>query len=313
VGGGQHENVEPWPVRLDDETSADLGAQLRFERAGCLRVPRLLDVPEASAVAAELARVQRTEACERAALRHELRVHFGAKAASRCLSLEDCRAKLHPLERLGKVKFLQYFNLHRLSGALLRAALSPRLGLWASRLLGVPRVRLYQDALFMKKPGHGPTRWHSDLGLTPLDTNDFVTAWVALTPVPASGGSGLRFACGSHRDYALQYHRELEGVYNQESLSGRYDIEEGCELSPGDATFHHGWTLHAAAALAHDAPGPRVAWALSYMADGAKLLPREAVEVAGACEDAVSFEPWVDEVRPGEALAHPLLPLVPAR
>ena len=32
----------------------------------------------------------------------------------------------------------------------------------------------------MKRQGDGPTHWHSDLGMAPLDTNDFVTMWLPL-------------------------------------------------------------------------------------------------------------------------------------
>jgi hypothetical protein len=72
---------------------------------------------------------------------------------------------------------------------------------------GVPAVRVYQDALFIKRSGDGPTRWHSDLNMAPFDTNDFLTCWIPLQSVPpqAEGGSSLSFATGSHRDFALPY------------------------------------------------------------------------------------------------------------
>merc|ERR1712008_192532 len=187
-------------------------------------LPRLLSMPEATMVAKELAAVQRSEACEKAALQHELRQHIGSRALE-LRSVRECRQRVRSFETTGKVKFFQYFNLHRRSAYLRRAALYPRLGFWAAKLLGAPRVRLYQDALFMKHPWHGATRWHSDLGLAPFDTNAFITIWLALTPVPAKGGSALRFARGSHRDYTLQYHHELADSYTQNDLSGRYCID----------------------------------------------------------------------------------------
>lgn len=49
-----------------------------------------------------------------------------------------------------------------------------RFGHVAAQLLGVPRVRLYQDSIFTKRSGDGPTLWHSDLNMAPFDTNDFV-------------------------------------------------------------------------------------------------------------------------------------------
>lgn len=65
--------------------------------------------------------------------------------------------------------------------------------------VSLARVRLYQDSTFCKRPGDGPTRWHSDLNMAPLDCNDFVTAWIPVEAVPArkDGGSPLVFASRS--------------------------------------------------------------------------------------------------------------------
>lgn len=105
----------------------------------------------------------------------------------------------------------------------------------AAQLLGVKRLRLYQDCLFRKEPGYSETNWHSDLRMAPFDTNHALTAWIptrrigAEPPAPAAssqgsgraggGGkgrgrgsgldaaaeedSGLMYAVGSHRDFAL--------------------------------------------------------------------------------------------------------------
>lgn len=209
------------------------------------------------------------------------------------------------MERRGEVPFVQYFNLHRRDPGLRAAALSPRLGFWASRLLGVDRVRLYQDALFLKRPGDGPTHWHSDLALTPFDTNSFVTMWIALTAVPAAGGTGLCFAQGSHRDMAHSFFCDKD-----DDLSDRYEVMEAGGLEPGDATFHHGWLLHSAAENSSQArPSARAAWAVSFVADGARLRPRETLETE---EDCDSFADWIDEVPDNAPVDHPLLPLVPA-
>lgn len=55
-----------------------------------------------------------------------------------------------------------------------------RFGHVAAQLLGVPRVRLYQDSIFTKRSGDGPTLWHSDLNMAPFDTNDFVRSHTRL-------------------------------------------------------------------------------------------------------------------------------------
>jgi hypothetical protein len=62
-----------------------------------------------------------------------------------------------------ELPFLQAFNCWRHFPAVDALVRSPRLAATAAQLLGVERVRLYQDSLFLKRPGDGPTRWHSDL------------------------------------------------------------------------------------------------------------------------------------------------------
>lgn len=64
-----------------------------------------------------------------------------------------------------------------------------------------------QDALFVKRFGHGPTRWHSDLNMAPFESNDFITFWIPLTAVLHNdeGGTSLSYASGSHTDFALLY------------------------------------------------------------------------------------------------------------
>lgn len=313
LAGGDATSVAPLPlkVRDADRAASEASEILSFERNGFLRCPGLLSASEAQTVALAIEEARRVPGVELAATRHQVRVHCGKEAAA---DEEGCRRLYQSLELDGEVSFLQYFNLHRLSDEARTAALSPRFGFWAARLLGVPAVRLYQDALFVKRPGHGPTQWHSDLGLAPFDTNHFITAWVALTPVPdaAAGGSGLSFARGSHRDFAFPYFNDIRDP--SMDLEGRYEVEDASAFELGDATFHHGWTLHSAAPAPDADTGtaacreqPRVAWALSFVADGARTLPR----VTEQDEDFESFGPWLREVGCGVPARHPLLPLVP--
>ena len=157
-------------------------------------------------------------------------------------------------------------------------------------------MRLYQDSMFLKRPNDGATRWHSDLHMAPFDTNAMVTAWIPLDPVPAQdeGGTGLTFASGSHRDFALAFwSRPHEAGAD---FSARYESAMASHgaLGVGDATWHHGWTLHSApandpwfgvdegldeddldeatlAAVAARSRQPRLALTVSFIADGARV------------------------------------------
>lgn len=242
---------------------------------------------------------------------------LSAAEARRALGAAQIHFKAREAEALVKVAadhgsdgvdapFHQLFNCWRVCAALRALGGSPALARTAAQLLGARRVRLYQDTLLVKRRHHGDTGWHSDLRMCPIDTNDLVTAWVALTAVPA-GGSALHFASTSHRDMANLFWAESPLAPVQGS---RYKTAHYAPLAPGDVTWHHGWTLHAAPA---PAPGEGDRWALAftYFADGARVLGRAARKRRLHGEDAPSYRDWLGDLSGGRPARHALLPLVP--
>lgn len=165
--------------------------------------------------------------------------------------------------------------------------------------------------MFLKEPGFDATNWHSDLRMTSLDTNAYVTAWVPLRPI--AGGdrdSGLQFASGSHRDFALPFWHDLSRVGD---LGARgYRVAGTDAMALGDVSWHHGWTLHTAGP---QPPGsaPRLALAVSFFADGARLLDTRADASLRRenlhDEDAEGRGAWLAEVEGGAPARHPLLPI----
>jgi ectoine hydroxylase-related dioxygenase (phytanoyl-CoA dioxygenase family) len=93
--------------------------------------------------------------------------------------------------------FVRTYNLWR-ENAILRAFVcQPSLWRTAARLLGVSKVQLYQDSVFLKEPGNSASPWHQDQAACPLATDCFVTAWIPLSDLTDAHGT-LRFASGSH-------------------------------------------------------------------------------------------------------------------
>eukprot|EP00879_Flechtneria_rotunda_P030626 GHRR01033285.1.p1 GENE.GHRR01033285.1~~GHRR01033285.1.p1 ORF type:complete len:277 (+),score=84.27 GHRR01033285.1:143-973(+) len=207
--------------------------------------------------------------------------------------------------------FLQFFNLHRMEPAIQQLVWSKQLAAAAAQLLSVQRLRLYQDCVFLKEPGYAETNWHSDLRMTPLDTNTFVTAWIPLRPI--KGGehdSGLVFAACSHRDFALPFWHDLR----ERDLSDRgYELADTGIMAVGDVSWHHGWLLHCAAP---QPPGTsrRLALAVSFYADGARLLACKSDPSVHKHmlhdEDAESYADWLSQLKDAAPARHPLLPLV---
>ncbi|KAJ8598323.1 hypothetical protein CTAYLR_007554 [Chrysophaeum taylorii] len=220
---------------------------------------------------------------------------------------DEARAKRHAeaMNVDGTTPFLQIFNPHRHDATALRLAFSPVLAATAADLLGADELRLYQSCVFWKRAGDASTNWHSDLVTSPLDSNHFVTAWLPLVDVPVSrdGGTGLLYAEGSHRDLALcvWYGDDVDA-------SERYDLADHGRLEIGDASWHHGWTLHSAAPNPRD-QRDRLAFAVSYVANGARLVDAIGLDRVND-EDAPSYDAWIHDCDPGEQIDHPLLPLV---
>ena len=237
---------------------------------------------------------------------HKVRVHIGADTTD-ATTVEECQRLLRDANvPADAIPFLQLFNLWYGSEGARSVALAPELGRVAARLLGCPAVRVYQDSLFVKRRGDGPTRWHSDLNMAPFDTNDFVTCWIPLQAVPTqeNGGSGLTYASGSHRDFALPYWSDP----CETDLSERYEVvtDHGA-FAIGDAAWHHGWTLHSAPGNALG--DTRYAYSVSFVADGARLLESEGHIRYPDNEDDASYAAWIDDIGWGGRAEHTLLPL----
>ena len=297
-------------MKLSDASLLAFERQGHWTSRGILPASRVRGLQPVVAAAAHAQRL--------AAHKQKVRVLLGEEAVASAerkaaragddALLEILRETLEGLPG-GSIPFLQSFNLWRTSRELAALAACPELAGTASALLGgAPGVRLYQDSLFVKRPDDGPTHWHSDLAMAPLDTNRFVTVWLPLQPVPAEedGGSGLVFASGSHRDVALHFWHGCDPAEAADASHRGYAEASAGALQVGDATWHHGWTLHCASPNALRAP--REALAFSFFADGATRLERP--QRAPHAEDSESYAAWLGDVKPGKPARHAMLPLV---
>ena len=205
----------------------------------------------------------------------------------------------------GAPPFFQLFNTWKRNDFAKPFILHRQLGWIAAQLLDVPSVRLYQDALFVKEPKCGPTEWHSDLRMSPFCSNDLVTFWIPLTAVASQeeGGTGLSYASRSHTDFSLPFWFNVDEL----DLSDRYVIDDHGAHALGDVSAHHGWTLHAAPP--NLSRSTRLALSLSYVADGAPMLPTNVqgkFELGGESgllrlpdeEDSPSYASWVGGAGP---------------
>jgi ectoine hydroxylase-related dioxygenase (phytanoyl-CoA dioxygenase family) len=200
--------------------------------------------------------------------------------------------------------FLQTINLWKRDEAVRRFVFARRFARVAAELMGVGGVRLYHDQALFKEAGGGHTPWHQDQWYWPLDTRHTITMWMALGDLTPDMGI-MHFARGSHAEGQIG---ELPIGDASEAQLSRVVAERGFEvvgagaMRAGDASFHSGWTLHAAPPNA--SATTREAMTVIYFADGTRVL---APDNPGRAFD-LRF--WLPGLAPGDPAASPDNPLV---
>lgn len=223
-------------------------------------------------------------------------------------AVDRYNTETRPLEQrdtYGKA-FLQIMNLWVRDEGCRRFVMAHRFARIAAELLQADAVRLYHDQALYKEPGGGHTPWHQDQYYWPLDTGNAlrcVTLWMPLVDVPIELGA-LTFASGSHREGFLGHMEISDTAHTQFEQHVR---ESGYRLSTepmraGDATFHAGWTLHAAPGNAGNVR--REVMTIIYYADGLRAMEPDNPNRQN------DLETWLPGVRPGALAASPLNPVL---
>jgi ectoine hydroxylase-related dioxygenase (phytanoyl-CoA dioxygenase family) len=238
-------------------------------------------------------------------------------SSSRCDTIEECQEALRSLGFNTSLPFLQYYNTWQKIPEVKDLAFS--LGQAASILLDVPKIRLYQDALFWKRAQDGPTPWHVDARMAPLDTSHMITFWIPLQDVPKDG-TALIFCSKSHADIALPYwnpppqqqHDHVSSEWDRLELRYPKRLVDYMPMRIGDVTVHSGWTLHCSSGNNMKNGNDRMAIAISFVDGESGIRPNW--QNVGDNEDRWSYEAWCNEVAPRTRFTHDLVPIVwPAR
>lgn len=133
-------------------------------------------------------------------------------------------------------------------------------------LLG-PNVLALNVDLFIKE-ARSPQfiSWHQDLHYWGLDSDNVVTAWLALSPATRDSGC-MRFVPGSHKTPVD--HQDTFAGDNMLSRGQEVAVEVDeadaiyAELQPGQMSLHHGRLLHASTANVTD--DRRIGLAIRYI------------------------------------------------
>jgi len=116
------------------------------------------------------------------------------------------------------------------------------------QLIG-PDILLFNTTYIIKEAGTpSHVSWHQDLTYWGLSEDDQVSMWLALSPATEITGC-MKMLPGTHKDGRYEHaltEDENNVLLQGQTVSGIDDSQSVlCTLEPGEASFHHGWTLHA--------------------------------------------------------------------
>ena len=112
-----------------------------------------------------------------------------------------------------------------------------------------PDILLYNSTFIIKEPGTATkVNWHQDLTYWGLADDDAqVSMWLALAPATPESGCMMMLP-GSHLGGPVLHQTNSDD--GNLLLLGQHitDVDtsgyQHCTLAPGEASFHHGWTIH---------------------------------------------------------------------
>jgi len=146
----------------------------------------------------------------------------------------------------GKLHYLT--KIHTLFRSPYELAVLPEALDIVEQLIG-PDILLFNVTYIVKEPDTpSHVSWHQDLTYWGLSHDDQVTMWLALSDASEQSGC-MKMIPGSHKlgRQHHQVHEDADNVLLQgQTVEGINEADSVlCPLAPGEASFHHGWTLHA--------------------------------------------------------------------
>lgn len=120
----------------------------------------------------------------------------------------------------------------------------------AAQLLSVPGVNMWQDQALYKEAGGRETTPHQDQTFWPLGDAPLVSAWIPFDDVDENNGA-MSYVPGSHQAGRLKvvditHTSDPYEILSDPALDGK--TLERVGVGAGSVVWHHGLTVHAAAA-----------------------------------------------------------------
>jgi len=160
----------------------------------------------------------------------------------------DHRRQLERAEQqIGSMHYLA--KVHTILSSAAKLVSHPSILDVVEQLIG-PDLLIYNATYIIKEANaRSHVSWHQDLTYWGLDSDDQVSVWLALSDASENSGC-MRMIPGSHQlgqqHHVLGEQDENNVLFQSQRVA---DIDESkavtAPLKSGQASFHHGWLLHA--------------------------------------------------------------------
>lgn len=207
-------------------------------------------------------------------------------AAGYRAEMEAVESEHGPLHYISKIHTLLDFTADIATQPAVLDAVEATLG---------PDIMLFDVTFIVKEPRTDSfVSWHQDLTYWGLSSDEQVSMWLALSPANADSGC-MRMIPGSHTEGQREHADSVDEnnvLFRGQSIDGVNERDAVlCPLLPGEASFHHGWTLHASMPNASD--DRRIGLNMQFIAPSVRQLinKNETATLVRGVDDYGHYQP----------------------
>ena len=165
------------------------------------------------------------------------------------ISIEEAKKHREILENTEKVLGKMHYQskIHTILKSAYELATHQNILDIVEKVIG-PNILLHNTTYIIKEPQTPAfVSWHQDLTYWGFSHDDQVSVWLALSDADETSGA-MYMIPGSHLE-GKKEHIKIEDKNNvlfQNQRVQKFDESKKtlCSLKAGEASFHHGWTIH---------------------------------------------------------------------
>ncbi len=193
----------------------------------------------------------------------------------RIISFEEAKKHRDTLENTEKVLGNMHYQskIHTILKSAYELATHKNILNIVEKAIG-PNILLHNTTYIIKEPKTSAfVSWHQDLTYWGFSHDDQISVWLALSNADEISGA-MYMIPGSHLE-GKKEHKTIEDKNNvlfQKQWAQGFDESKKtlCSLKAGEASFHHGWTIHSS--TPNKSNDRRIGFNIQYVATHVKQM-----------------------------------------